>query len=83
MKELRIRPQITDNDLKTLVKRTQKWFDKKERVKITVGFRARQHLFMDDLGPKTIARFLGMLGSHKIVNPVQKQGRKFVAVIDP
>ena len=84
MKELRIRPQISDNDLDTLVKRTQKWFakEKKERVKIIVSFKGRQHAFMNTLGPSTIQRFLAKLATYKVVNSTQQQGKQFVAVID-
>lgn len=83
MKEVRIRPQISDNDLKTLVNRTLKWFKKQERVKISVSFRGRQHLFMEELGPETIERFLEMLGTYKLVNQAQRKGRRYQAVIDP
>jgi translation initiation factor IF-3 len=83
LKEIRIRPQIADNDLGTLVKRTQKWFKKNKRVKISVSFKGRQHRYMDDLGPETVQRFLAMLGNHKLVNATQKKGKKFVAVVDP
>lgn len=88
MKELRIRPQISDNDLETLVKRTKKWFDKakrndkSERVKAVVFFRGRQHIFMDELGPKTLERFLEMLGDYKMINKPFKQGRRYVTVVD-
>ena len=83
MKEVRIRPQISDNDLKTLVNRTLKWFKKQERVKISVSFRGRQHLFMEELGPETIERFLEMLGPHRLVNRAERKGRRYQAVIDP
>lgn len=89
MKEIRIRPQISDNDLQTLVKRTKKWFDKakrqnktSERVRVTVFFKGRQHVFMDELGPKTVDRFLEMLSDYKMVNKPFKQGRRYVTVVD-
>jgi translation initiation factor IF-3 len=89
LKELRIRPQISDNDLKTLVKRTKKWFDKakkknkdSERVKAIVFFKGRQHIWMDELGPETIERFLEMLGDYKMINKPFKQGRRYVTVVD-
>lgn len=83
MKEVRIRPQIADNDLNTLVNRTRKWFQKGHRVKIVVGFRGRQHDFMDKLGPDTIKRFLNLVGTYKTVNHCTKNGNKFFAVIGP
>lgn len=83
MKEIRLRPQISDNDLQTVVNRTKKWFKKGQRVKVVVGFKGRQHIFMETLGPETIQRFLTMLGTYKVINPTSRNGRRFFAVIDP
>lgn len=85
MKEIKLSPNISDNDISYRVKQVNKFLDKGEQVKITLAFRGRERIH-EDIGLRTINGFVeqcvnGTLASNiKIVDG----HRKFItATLNP
>ncbi len=60
-KEVRFRPNIEENDLKTKVNKAREFLDDGDRVKITIMFRGREMAYLDR-GPLLMTKIMSHLG---------------------
>lgn len=56
IKEIKIRPNIGDQDYNTKLNQAALFFDEGKRVKFTLQFKGREASMMEDLGPRLFAR---------------------------
>lgn len=56
VKEIKIRPNIGDQDYKTKINQAADFFLEGNKVKFTLQFRGREAAMMDEVGPKLFAR---------------------------
>ena len=83
VKEIRVRPRISDNDLQTKVNHGRKFLMEGNKLKVTVMFRGRE-MSRQDLGLDLLARIVEMLED---ISVIEKQtgleGRRITAVLGP
>ncbi|MBO6047184.1 MAG: translation initiation factor IF-3 [Erysipelotrichaceae bacterium] len=83
IKETQLSPTIDVHDKNVKLKRTLKWLDDGDKVKITMRFRGRQMAHID-LGQKIIEDFVAECGENCTVEKLPKlEGRTLTAVIAP
>jgi translation initiation factor IF-3 len=56
VKEIKMRPNIGDQDYKTKINQAAQFFLEGDKVKFTLQFRGREATMLEDLGPKLFAR---------------------------
>jgi translation initiation factor IF-3 len=71
-KEIQLRPVTDDNDLNIKAKKTRGFLDEGDKVKIVVRFRGRERQHKD-LGQNTLAKFLNLVGEHKVEKPLGQE----------
>lgn len=75
VKEVRLSPNIDDNDLKTKVNAARKFLTKGDRVKVTLRFRGREMAHMAN-GKRVLDDFASLLGDVAVVEKQPKvEGR--------
>lgn len=83
IKEVRLRPGIGDNDLKTKANQATKFLQKGDKVKVELRFRGRE-LGHKDIGKEVILKFIEMLKEFgEPAKPPKFEGNNMVAIIDP
>ncbi|SFE20604.1 translation initiation factor IF-3 [Peptostreptococcus sp. D1] len=83
IKEVRLRPGIGDNDLKTKANQAVKFLQKGDKVKVELRFRGRE-LGHKDIGKEVMHKFIGMLNEFgEPGKPPKFEGNNMVAIIDP
>lgn len=82
-KEVRLRPGIGDNDLKTKANQAAKFLQKGDKVKVELRFRGRE-LGHKDIGREVMNNFIELLSEFGEPAKAPKfEGNNMVAIIDP
>jgi translation initiation factor IF-3 len=83
VKEVKIRPQITDHDLQLKVKNIRRFLDDGDKAKVTMFFRGRE-IVRPELGMKLFDRILELLtGKFQVEQPPKLEGKNITMVIAP
>lgn len=83
VKEIRLRPSIGDNDLKTKANNAIKFLKKGDKVKVELRFRGRE-LGHKDIGRQVMMNFIEMLSEFgEPARPPKFEGNNMVTIIDP
>lgn len=83
IKEVRLRPGIGDNDLKTKANQAAKFLQKGDKVKVELRFRGRE-LGHKDIGREVMNNFIELLSEFgEPAKPPKFEGNNMVAIIDP
>lgn len=83
VKEIKLRPNIDDNDYDVKMRSMRKFLEEGDKVKVTLRFRGRE-LAHQDLGMKVLERVRDDLeGLGKIEQIPKMEGRQMVMVIAP
>lgn len=83
VKEVRLRPGIGDNDLKTKSNNAIKFLQKGDKVKVELRFRGRE-LGHKDIGKEVMIKFIELVSEFGEPNKAPKfEGNNMVVIIDP
>ncbi|MDU1598268.1 translation initiation factor IF-3 [Peptostreptococcus anaerobius] len=83
VKEVRLRPGIGDNDLKTKSNNAIKFLQKGDKVKVVLRFRGRE-LGHKDIGKEVMMKFIELVSEFGEPNKAPKfEGNNMVVIIDP
>jgi translation initiation factor IF-3 len=83
IKEIKIRPNIDDNDYNIKMRAARKFLGEGDKVKVTLRFRGRE-MAHQDLGVKVLDRVRDELGElAKIESMPRMEGRQMVMVMAP
>lgn len=83
VKEIRLRPGIGENDLKTKANQACKFLQKGDKVKVELRFRGRE-LGHKDIGKEVMVKFVELLSEFgEPAKPPKFEGNNMVAIIDP
>jgi translation initiation factor IF-3 len=83
VKEIKIRPQITDYDLKLKVKNIRRFLDRGNKAKITMFFRGRE-IVRPELGMRVFGKLTELLtGKFNIEQAPKFEGNHITMVIAP
>lgn len=83
VKEIKIRPQITDHDLQLKVKNIRRFLDDGDKAKVTMFFRGRE-IVRPEIGMKLFERILEMLtGKFQVEQPPKLEAKSITMVIAP
>lgn len=83
VKEVKIRPQITDHDLQLKVKNIRRFLDDGDKAKITMFFRGRE-IVRTELGMKVFVRMMELLtGKYNVEQQPKREGNHITMVIGP
>lgn len=83
VKEVKLKPNIDDNDLNTKIKRAKDFIQKGNKVKVTCSFRGREMLHKD-LGYDLVNRFCEELKEMAIIeSQIKLIGRNISTVLAP
>ena len=78
IKEVRLSPNIDDNDLNTKVGMARKFLEKGNRVKVTLRFRGRELAYVNQ-GKRILDDFAGKLSDISVVDkPAKFEGRSMI-----
>ena len=81
LKEVRFSPFIGEHDLEVGLKKTRKFLEEGDIVKISIVFKGRQ-MAHTEFGPKLFDKIMGLLeGRAAIERPGRFEGRRFVSVV--
>lgn len=73
LKEIKMRPNIGDQDYKTKLNQSEQFFKEGKKVKFTLQFRGREISMMEDLGKKFFARILQDLTEKNLGSLVEEK----------
>lgn len=83
IKEVRLRPVIEENDLKTKAKMTCKFLEGGDKVKASVRFRGRE-LGHKEIGFQVINKFIEMIAEYGVPDKAPKmEGNSLVVMLEP
>ncbi|MBI3592546.1 MAG: translation initiation factor IF-3 [Nitrospirae bacterium] len=83
LKEVKIRPQITDHDLQLKVKNIRRFLDEGDKAKVTMYFRGRE-IVRPEIGMKVFERLTELLaGKFNIEQRPKLEGNHITMVITP
>ena len=83
LKEIRLRPQISDHDLLTKLTKAQKFLASGAKLKFTVMFRGREMARMD-VGTKLLERVSEILEDVAKIDKVpETEGRRMTQIMSP
>jgi translation initiation factor IF-3 len=83
LKEIRLRPQISDHDLLTKLTKAQKFLASGAKLKFTVMFRGREMARMD-VGTQLLARVSEILEDVAKIDKVpETEGRRMTQIMSP
>lgn len=83
LKELRLRPSIEENDLKTKAKMGLKFLENGDKLKVSVRFRGRE-LGHKDIGFTVLEKFVELIREKGTPNGKPKmEGNNLVVMIEP
>jgi translation initiation factor IF-3 len=83
IKEVKVRPQITENDLSLKVRNIRRFLDEGHKAKITMYFRGRE-IVRPELGMRVFAKIKEMLtGKFSIEQPAKFEGNHIIMVVAP
>jgi translation initiation factor IF-3 len=82
-KEIRLRPKTGQHDIDFKVKKAQGFLKSKDKVQVSVVFRGREIVHVEE-GRRVIQDVIaGLEGFGKVETPPQQQGRRIVCTIAP
>lgn len=82
-KEIRLRPKTGDEDIRTKIRRAEKFLEHKDKVQVSVLFRGREMAHIEE-GRKVMEQVIEMLEEvGKIETPPQQHGRRMICMIAP
>lgn len=73
VKEIKIRPNIGEQDYKTKLNHAIGFFKEGNKVKFTLQFRGREASMMDDVAPRLFARITADLNAHNLGQLVEEK----------
>lgn len=84
VKEIKIRPQISDHDLQLKVKHIKRFLDDGDKTRVTLFFRGRE-IVHPELGMKVFDKIKALLAgfSHKIEQEPRLEGNNMSMIIAP
>ena len=83
LKEVKIRPQITDHDLQLKVKNIRRFLDEGDKAKVTMYFRGRE-IVRPEIGMKVFERISELLtGKFNVEQQPKLEGNHITMVITP
>lgn len=83
VKEVKIRPQITDHDLQLKVKNIRRFLDEGDKAKVTMYFRGRE-IVRPEIGMKVFERISELLtGKFNVEQQPKLEGNHITMVITP
>lgn len=83
VKEVKMHPNIDENDFQTKTRQTVAFLEKGDKVKVLLAFRGREMAHID-LGMKVLERFVGVVSEVAVVDSPAKQfGRNVIMVLTP
>lgn len=83
VKEVKIRPQITDHDLQLKIKNIRRFLDDGDKAKVTMFFRGRE-IVRPEIGMKLFDKILEVLtGKFQVEQPPKLEGKNITMVIAP
>lgn len=83
VKEIKIRPQITDHDLQLKVKNIKRFLDDGDKAKVTMFFRGRE-IVRTEIGMKVFGKITGTLeGKFNVEQQPKLEGNHITMVIAP
>jgi len=83
VKEIKVRPNIEDNDFNTKVKNGKKFLEKGDKVKVTVMFRGREITHVEN-GKELCKRMAEELEDYATVEKKAKlEGRNMTMILSP
>ncbi len=85
VKEVKIRPQITDHDLQLKVKNIRRFLDDGDKAKVTMFFRGRE-IIRPEIGMKLFEKVVESLtgtGKFQVEQPPKREGKSITMVIAP
>jgi translation initiation factor IF-3 len=83
VKEIKIRPQITEYDLALKVKNLRRFLDSGNKAKVTMYFRGRE-MIRPELGMKVFEKAIGLLtGKFNLEQAPKLEGNHITMVITP
>jgi translation initiation factor IF-3 len=83
VKEVKIRPQITDHDLQLKVKNIRRFLDDGDKAKVTMFFRGRE-IVRPELGMNLFKKIIEtLIGKFQIEQPPKQEGKSITMVIAP
>jgi translation initiation factor IF-3 len=83
VKEIRLRPKTGDHDVEFKIKRARGFLEDRDKVKINVLFRGREHAHRER-GEEMIAAFIEQLDDvAKVEKPAGMEGRQMTAILSP
>lgn len=83
IKEIKIRPQITDHDLQLKVKNIRRFLDDGDKAKVTMFFRGRE-IVRPDIGMKVFTKITETLeGKFNIEQQPKFEGNHITMIIGP
>ena len=83
VKEIKVRPQITERDLELKVKNIRRFLDRGHKTKITMFFRGRE-IVRPELGMKVFGKLAEMLtGKFNVEQAPKFEGNHITMVIAP
>ncbi|MCX8069851.1 MAG: translation initiation factor IF-3 [Thermodesulfovibrionales bacterium] len=83
VKEVKIRPQITDHDLQLKVKNIRRFLDDGDKAKVSMTFRGRE-IVRTDIGMKVFTRIIELMeGKFQVEHQPKLEGNQITMVIVP
>jgi len=83
LKEVKIRPQITEHDLQLKVKNMRRFLDEGDKAKVTMFFRGRE-IIRPEMGMKVFEKVLELLpGKYTIEQQPRLEGNHITMVVAP
>ena len=82
LKEMKFRPSIEENDIKTKLNHIQKFINSGYRVKITIMFRGRE-VTHPEIGKQLLDKLLTMLINYELKSAAKLDGKNMSMLIDP
>ncbi|TWT94393.1 translation initiation factor IF-3 [Stieleria varia] len=82
-KEIRLRPKTGDEDIRTKIRRAEKFLEHKDKVQVSVLFRGREMAHIEE-GRKVMEQVIELLSEHgKVETTPQQHGRRMICMIAP
>lgn len=83
LKEVKIRPQISEHDLQLKVRNIRRFLDDGDKAKVSMQFRGRE-IVRPEMGTKVFARVIEMLdGKFSIEQQARMEGNRMIMVLAP
>ena len=84
LKEIKLSHKISENDYMIRVNRAKKFLGKNYKIKVTITFRGREVIFMNDLGIKKAQQFIKDVEDYGVTDgDIVKSVRNLSVIISP